>query len=83
MDELFEILSWSQLGLHQKPVGLLNLNGFYDHLLKQLDVMVVEGFLKVENRNLLIESDNIEDLMEKMSNFKASFHEKLLKREQI
>jgi uncharacterized protein (TIGR00730 family) len=37
MDELFEILSWSQLGLHQKPVGLLNLNGFYDHLLKQLD----------------------------------------------
>jgi uncharacterized protein (TIGR00730 family) len=83
MDELFEILSWSQLGLHQKPVGLLNLNGFYDHLLKQLDVMVEEGFLKVENRNLLIESDNIEDLMEKMSNFKPSFHEKLLKREQI
>ena len=83
MDELFEILSWSQLGLHQKPIGLLNLNGFYDHLLKQLDVMVEEGFLKVENRNLVIESDNIEDLMEKMSNFKASFHEKWLKREQI
>ena len=40
MDELFEILSWSQLGLHHKPVGLLNLNGFYDHLLKQLGVMV-------------------------------------------
>jgi uncharacterized protein (TIGR00730 family) len=83
MDELFEILSWSQLGLHQKPIGLLNLNGFYDHLLKQLDVMVEEGFLKAENRNLVIESDNIEDLMEKMSNFKASFHEKWLKREQI
>jgi hypothetical protein len=83
MDELFEILSWSQLGLHQKPVGLLNLNGFYDHLLKQLDVMVEEGFLKAENRNLVIESDNIEDLMEKMSNFKASFHKKWMKREQI
>lgn len=83
MDELFEILSWSQLGLHQKPVGLLNLNGFYDHLLKQLDVMVEEGFLKAENRNLVIVSDNIEDLMAKMSNFKASFHEKWLNREQI
>ena len=83
MDELFEILSWSQLGLHQKPIGLLNLNGFYDHLLKQLDVMVEEGFLKAENRNLVIESDDIEDLMEKMSNFKVHFHEKWLKREQI
>jgi uncharacterized protein (TIGR00730 family) len=83
MDELFEILSWSQLGLHQKPVGLLNLNGFYDHLLKQLDVMVEEGFLKAENRNLVIESDNIEDLMEKISKFKASFHKKWMKREQI
>ncbi len=83
MDELFEILSWSQLGLHQKPVGLLNVNGFYDHLLKQLDVMVEEGFLKAENRNLVIESDNIEDLMRKMSNFKASYHKKWLNSEQI
>jgi predicted Rossmann-fold nucleotide-binding protein len=62
---------------------LLNLNGFYDHLLKQLDVMVEEGFLKAENRNLVIESDNIEDLMEKISKFKASFHKKWMKREQI
>ncbi|CAH0996504.1 Putative cytokinin riboside 5'-monophosphate phosphoribohydrolase [Emticicia aquatica] len=83
MDELFEILSWSQLGLHQKPVGLLNVNGFYDHLLKQLDVMVEDGFLKSQNRELVIVSDNIEDLMEKMSNFKATYHEKWLNREQI
>lgn len=83
MDELFEILSWSQLGLHQKPVGLLNINGFYDHLLKQLDVMVEEGFLKSQNRDLVIVSDNIKDLLEKMSNFKATYHEKWLNREQI
>ena len=83
MDELFEILSWAQLGLHSKPIGVLNVNGFYDHLLKQLDVMVEEGFLKSENRDLVIESDNIEDLMEKMSSFKASYHEKWLNREQI
>jgi uncharacterized protein (TIGR00730 family) len=83
MDELFEILSWSQLGLHNKPVGLLNLNGFYDHLLKQLDVMVEEGFLKSENRDLVIVSDNIEDLLQKMEDFKPSFHQKWLDREQI
>lgn len=83
MDELFEILSWSQLGLHQKPVGLLNVNGFYNHLLKQLDVMVEEGFLKAENRALVLVADTIEELMEKMSSFKASYHEKWLNREQI
>ena len=83
MDELFEILSWSQLGLHQKPVGLLNVNGFYDHLLKQLDVMVEEGFLKSEDRGLVLVADTIEELMEKMLSFKASYHEKWLNREQI
>ncbi len=83
MDELFEILSWSQLGLHQKPVGLLNVNGFYDYLLKQLDVMVEEGFLKAENRALVLVADTIEEIMEKMSSFKASYHEKWLNREQI
>jgi uncharacterized protein (TIGR00730 family) len=76
MDELFEILSWAQLGLHQKPVGLLNVNGFYDHILLQLDKMVEEGFLRHENRNLLIVASEIEDLLEKMSNFKAEYHKK-------
>ena len=42
LDELFEILTWSQLGLHQKPVGLLNVNGFYEPLLSFLDHVVVE-----------------------------------------
>jgi uncharacterized protein (TIGR00730 family) len=83
MDELFEILSWSQLGLHNKPVGLLNVGGFYDHLLKQLDVMVEEGFLKAENRDLVIVSDNIEDLLQKMEAFHPSYHAKWLSREQV
>jgi uncharacterized protein (TIGR00730 family) len=83
MDELFEILSWSQLGLHHKPIGLLNLNGFYDHLLKQLDVMVEEGFLKSENRDLVIVSGNIDDLLQKMAEFKPSYHQKWLNREQV
>lgn len=78
MDELFEILSWAQLGLHSKPIGVLNVNGFYDHLLKQLDVMVEEGFLKPQNRNLVLVADNIEDLLEKLNNFKPEFHRKWL-----
>lgn len=83
MDELFEILSWSQLGLHQKPVGVLNVNGFYDFLLKQLDVMVEEGFLRIENRNLLLVSDDIEELLEKMENFQPKIVEKWLDRKGI
>ncbi len=83
MDELFEILTWAQLGLHTKPVGILNINGFYDNLLKQLDVMVEEGFLKQENRNILLVSDNIEDLLVKMNDFSPEFHEKWLNRSGI
>lgn len=80
IDELFEILTWAQLGLHEKPIGILNVNGFYDFLLKQLEVMIQEGFLKQESRDLLLVSDNIEDLLQQMENFKPSPHKKWLKR---
>lgn len=69
MDELFEIMSWSQLGLHNKPIGLLNINHFYDHLIQQLDVMVEEGFLRAENRKLLIVDETINGLLSKMEAF--------------
>lgn len=82
MDELFEILSWSQLGLHQKPVGLLNVNGFYDHIIAQLDHMVSEGFLKQVNRDILQVSDTIEGLYEKMENYKPEPAFKWLERDQ-
>ena len=64
MDELFEIITWAQLGLHQKPVGILNTNNFYTSLLNFLDSMSSEGFLKPEHRNLLLASDNVPDLLE-------------------
>lgn len=67
LEEFFEVLTWLQLGLHQHPVGILNVNGFYDYLLKQMDVMVEQRFLKPVNRQLVITSaDAIElvDLME-------------------
>jgi uncharacterized protein (TIGR00730 family) len=66
LDELFEMLTWSQLGLHEMPIGLLNVNGFYDPLLQMVQNMVDEGFLKAENQALLIVDTTIEGLFEKM-----------------
>lgn len=57
-EELFEILTWAQLGIHQKPCGLLNVAGYYDQLLAFLDHSVREGFLAPKHRSLLqVESD--------------------------
>jgi uncharacterized protein (TIGR00730 family) len=83
MDELFEILSWSQLGLHAKPVAILNVNGFYDNLLKQLDVMTEEGFLRPENKALLLVATTIDELFEKMESFKYEHRAKWLERDKI
>ncbi|MAO08675.1 MAG: TIGR00730 family Rossman fold protein [Alteromonas sp.] len=71
LEELFEILTWLQLGLHSKPVGLLNTNHFYDDLLQLLETMVRKGFLSMENYELLLVSDSIEKLLEKMEQFKS------------
>jgi uncharacterized protein (TIGR00730 family) len=63
LEEFFEVLTWLQLGLHKNPVGILNVNGFYDFLLKQLDVMVEQKFLKPINRQLVITSENPAELI--------------------
>ena len=71
LEELFEILTWGQLGLHKKPIGLLNTNGFYDELMKLLTTMVTKGFLKDINKEMVLISDDIDDLLDKMKNYKA------------
>jgi uncharacterized protein (TIGR00730 family) len=63
-DELFEILTWAQLGLHTKPIGLLNITGFFDPLLAWVDQCVGQGFLRPEHRELLEVSTDIEGLLE-------------------
>ncbi|QRR02551.1 LOG family protein [Dyadobacter sandarakinus] len=68
-DELFEILTWSQLRIFEGPIGLLNINGFYDLLLLQLDKMVEEGFLQPGNRRLLVVANSAAGLLEKMETF--------------
>lgn len=71
LDEIFEALTLGQLGIETKPVGILNTEGFFNPLLLQLDKMVAEGFLKQENRDMLIVSESIEELMHKMASYKA------------
>jgi len=75
MEEFFEVLTWLQLGLHSRPVGILNVNGFYDLLLKQLDVMVEQRFLKPVNRQLVLSSGDPIELISLMNNFKADTDE--------
>ena len=71
LDEIFEALTLGQLGIEQKPVGVLNTNGFFNHLIKQLDVMVTEGYLKQSNKEMLIVSESVEELILQMFNYKA------------
>ncbi len=71
LEEFFEVLTWLQLGLHNKPIAILNINGFYDHLLQQMDVMVDQQFLKAANRKLVITSADPTQLISLMENFNA------------
>ena len=66
MEELFEIFTWSQLSLIKKPVAILNVNHFYDDMIKHLNHMVTEGFLKKENLDSLINLHNIHELIAKI-----------------
>ncbi|HMI18021.1 MAG TPA: TIGR00730 family Rossman fold protein [Sphingomonas sp.] len=67
MDELWEALSWAQLGYHSKPVGLLNVAGYYDGIVAYWEMMQDVGFLRPQHRDLLITSNNLIDLLAEMS----------------
>jgi len=67
MDELWEALSWAQLGYHTDPVGLLNTAGYYDHLLAFWDRMGEVGFLRPQHRDLLIVADTLDTLLDRMA----------------
>jgi hypothetical protein len=64
LEELLEISTWSQLRLHRKPIGLLNVGGYFDPLLAQLDRAVEDGFLRPEHRRLLIVADGVSSLLD-------------------
>ena len=78
MEELFEAVAWLQLGYHSKPVGILNVAGYFDPLLKMLDCMETSGLLKPQHRELLLISDSLDELLARMDGFTAPIAEKWL-----
>ena len=83
LEEFFEMLTWAQLGLHKKPIAILNTNGFYDSLIEFVQTMVVKGFLKEVNQKMILVSDGIEKLLELMENYEAPAVGKWLDKETI
>jgi len=79
-DELCEILTWAQLGIHQKPVGLLNVDAFFDPLLEWMNHATREGFIRPEHRHLLLDDTNPGRLLSKLSNDQAPRVEKWIDR---
>jgi uncharacterized protein (TIGR00730 family) len=66
LDELFEALTWTQLGYHRKPCGLLNVSGFFDRLADYLEHAVQEGFLIREHRDMLVVADDPDLMIERL-----------------
>lgn len=83
MEEFFEMLTWAQLGLHKKPMALLNVNGFYDPLKAQLQSMVEIGFLKEVNYRMLLISNDINDLLNQMKTYVAPIVGKWITKENV
>lgn len=71
MDELFEMLTWAQLGLHQKPIGLWNINSYFDNLLNFISKMNTSGFLNDANKRLLISESNLDALLSAFNDYEA------------
>ena len=73
MDEMFEMLTWAQLGLHSYPCAFLDVRGFYRSLAATMDHMVAEGFVKAEQRDQVWFGENIDALFEWMRRFESSY----------
>jgi uncharacterized protein (TIGR00730 family) len=72
MEEFFEVLSWAQLGLHNKPCGLLNVNGYYDSLIHFLDHAVAQNFVKPKHRALLVIENQVTQLLDRFERILAA-----------
>jgi len=79
LEEIFELLTWQQLGLHNKPCGFLNINGYYNKLFDFIDYAVEHRFIKKEHSDMVIKANSIEIMLEQFSNFKVPFVEKWIK----
>ena len=80
-EEFCEVLTWGQLGFHVKPMGLLNVNGFYDPLLALFEQAVGEGFLRQQNRVMALADTDLERLLDAMAAYRPEPVSKWLKEE--
>ena len=83
LDELFEIITWAQLGLHRKPIGLLNGAAYYDHLIAFLEHTVAEGFVREPHFQALLVDDEPQQLLQRMAAYQPPASTKWIKRENI
>jgi uncharacterized protein (TIGR00730 family) len=82
LEEFCEVLTWSQLGLHAKPCGLLNVDGYYDGLLGLVDHAVAEGFVRPESRDLVLVGDDAAELLAHLASWRAPSLEKWIGRDE-
>ena len=76
-EELFEIWTWAQLGFHQKPIAMLNVNGYYDKLIEFLEDSAAKGFIKAAHQKMLLVSDSSAELIHKIESFTPPSVDKL------
>lgn len=81
-EELFEIWTWAQLGLHRRPCGLLNVAGYFDDLVRFLDHATASGFIRVEQRGMLCVERDVDALLARFEDYAAPSVEKWLRREE-
>ncbi|KZV14143.1 hypothetical protein F511_44347 [Dorcoceras hygrometricum] len=69
LEELLEVITWAQLGIHDKPVGLLNVDGYYNSLLSFIDKAVDEGFVTTSARHIIVSAPTAHELMSKLEDY--------------
>ncbi|KAL6982700.1 Cytokinin riboside 5'-monophosphate phosphoribohydrolase log1 [Sarracenia purpurea var. burkii] len=69
LEELLEVITWAQLGIHDKPVGLLNVDGYYNSLLSFIDKAVDEGFIALSARHIIVSAQNAHELISKLEEY--------------
>jgi uncharacterized protein (TIGR00730 family) len=82
LEEFFEIVTWALLGLHSKPCALLDVESYFDPLIALLDHAVIEGFLKIEHRRMVLEDTDAERLLDRMAQYRAPVVDKLIRKDE-
>jgi hypothetical protein len=83
LDELFEIITWAQLGLHSRPCAVLNVQSYFNPLIALLDHAVTEGFLRLEHRRMVLEGTDADRLLDRMEIYQAPVVEKWIRKDEV